>query len=173
MNDAAPNIPTARCGVLFRFVTMAIIIVWLGGFTFYAAVVIPTAHHVLGTHLEVGFITRQVTHWLNLGGALTVLALAANLWLLRCDGVLGLRPLALTWCILVMSLITLLVLHPHLDSFLDEVEHEIAHRTDFYVWHRAYLIVATIQWCAAIVHLWYVLARWSVWPRPEIMKHPN
>ena len=36
-----------------RFLFALFFIVWLGGFTFYAAIVIPTAHRVLGTHLEV------------------------------------------------------------------------------------------------------------------------
>ena len=162
MNNVAPNIPTPRYEALCRFLIMVAVVVWLGGFTFYAAVVIPTAHDVLGTHLEVGFITQKVTHWLNLGGGLTMLALAANIWLLKRSGVSGLRPLVITWSILVSSLIILLVLHPHLDIFLDGTEHEIAHRVDFYAWHRVYLIVATIQWCAAVVHLWYVLARWRL-----------
>ena len=161
MNTTEPNMPPPRYEALGRFLIMAIVMVWLGGFTFYAAVVIPTAQHVLGTHLEVGFITQQVTHWLNLGAGLTILALAANLWLLKRNGVLGMRPLGITWSVLVVSLIILLVLHPRLDRFLDETEHEVSHRADFYGWHRAYLIVATIQWCAAVVHLWFVLLSWG------------
>lgn len=49
--------------------------VWLGGLTFYAAVVIPTAHDVLGSHREVGFITQQVTERIN---AIAVVALVTS-----------------------------------------------------------------------------------------------
>lgn len=160
MNQQVPNVTTPRHEALCRFLIMATVVVWLGGFTFYAAVVIPTAHHVLGTHLEAGFITQQVTQWLNLSGGLSVLALAANLWRAKRSGVSGLRPLVITWILLLLTLSGLLVLHPHLDSFLDVTEHEISRRPDFYAWHRTYLIIATMQWCAAFVHLWYVLDRW-------------
>lgn len=33
--------------------------IWLGGLTFYASVVIPMAHGVLGNHTTVGFITQH------------------------------------------------------------------------------------------------------------------
>ena len=42
---------------------------WMGGFTFYALIVIPTAEIVLDSMRETGFITQQVTRWLNLIGA--------------------------------------------------------------------------------------------------------
>lgn len=160
MSTPNPLAVTAWYDAPSRFLIMIIFMVWFGGFTFYGAVVIPTAHHVLGTHLEVGFLTQRVTHWLNLGGGITILALAVNLWLLKRNGVSDLRPLMVTWAMLILTLIGLLVLHQHLDQYLDEVEHVISKRTDFYAWHRIYLLFATIQWCAAIAHLWYVMARW-------------
>ena len=48
-----------------RFLVILAIGFWLGGFTFYASVVIHTGHRVFGSRLEVGFLTQQVTRWLN------------------------------------------------------------------------------------------------------------
>src|SRR6266436_3517580 len=52
---------------------------WMGGLTFYALVVIPTAEHVLGNHREVGFITQQVTMWLTMSGFVPLLVLLGNM----------------------------------------------------------------------------------------------
>src|SRR5438128_2634153 len=44
---------------LRRFLAACGLAVWLGGFTFYGAVVIPMGEQVLGSHRPVGFITQQ------------------------------------------------------------------------------------------------------------------
>ena len=45
---------------------------WLGGFTFYSAVVIPVLHDRLGSPLETGLVTQRVTDALNLLGVGTI-----------------------------------------------------------------------------------------------------
>ena len=55
-----------------RFLTTLALALWWGGFTFYALVVIPTAQKVLHSHVKVGFITQQVTGWLNWCGVLAL-----------------------------------------------------------------------------------------------------
>src|SRR5689334_8725515 len=55
-------------GAARRFIVISAIAFWLGGFTFYAGVAIPTGVEVLGTHKAVGFITQGVTRWLNVAG---------------------------------------------------------------------------------------------------------
>ena len=62
--------------LLRRFLVLVALMFWLGGFTFYAAVVVPVGQEDLGSHLEQGFITRQVTKYLNLSGAIALLLLA-------------------------------------------------------------------------------------------------
>ena len=62
---------------LRRFLVIAAIAFWLGGFTFYSGVAIPMGVEVLGGHRTVGFITERVTNWLNVSGAI---ALAILLW---------------------------------------------------------------------------------------------
>ena len=54
--------------LLVRFVCNGILAAWVGGFSFYGGVVIPTLHDRIGVPETAG-TTRIVTHWLNgLGG---------------------------------------------------------------------------------------------------------
>jgi hypothetical protein len=130
--------------VLFRFVAIWTLAIWLGGFTFYAAAVIPVLHDQLGGALESGLVTQRVTIVLNWLGVATVtigLVLAiferAFGWRgpFRSKASLGL--LAAT----ALCLVGLFVLHPMLDRRLDEGE-----MAAFYPLHRAYLWVSTVQW---------------------------
>ena len=60
-----------------RFLVVLALGFWLGGFTFYAGVVIHAGHRVFGSARETGFLTQQVTTWLNFSGWL---ALAILFW---------------------------------------------------------------------------------------------
>jgi hypothetical protein len=64
-------------GTLRRFLFVAAVAFWIGGFTFYGSIVIPTGIQVLHGHVKQGFITQQVTNWLNLSG---VIGLPILLW---------------------------------------------------------------------------------------------
>jgi hypothetical protein len=55
-----------------RFLVLIALMFWQGGFLFYAAVVVPIGQSVLGSHLEQGMITRQVTTYLNLAGCISL-----------------------------------------------------------------------------------------------------
>ena len=138
-----------------QFLTFVVFAFWAGGFTFYALVVIPTAHGVLGTHREVGFITRQVTQWLNLG---SLLALALLTWHFFVERI---RHPALSWRlpgttlgIMFATQIALFAEHPILDRMLDGETQSISSHGQFYSWHRIYLLTAAVQWLAAIIHAW-------------------
>ena len=39
--------------------------IWWGVFTFYSGVVIPVGMKVLGSHTEMGFVTQEVSQYLN------------------------------------------------------------------------------------------------------------
>ena len=54
-----------------RFLCLSTLSVWVGGFTFYSAVVIPVLHESLG-RVETGSITQEVTNSLNAAGGVTV-----------------------------------------------------------------------------------------------------
>ena len=151
-----------RCALLYspmkslrRFLTFTVFAFWMGGFTFYAGVVIPTAHEVLGSHREVGFITQQVTRWINL---VSLLALALLTWNLIAERRGGTAPskrlLRITLGMMAATQIALFAEHPILDRMLDVETQNIASRAHFYTLHRVYLLTAAVQWLAAMLHGW-------------------
>ena len=134
-----------------RFLTTLALALWWGGFTFYALVVIPTAQKVLHSHVKVGFITQQVTGWLNWCG---VAALVFLLWHLLTEQ--GWSPRArrvfwISWLVMLAAQISLFILHPRLDALLDFSAREILDEPRFYFLHRVYLCVSTGQWLAGVV----------------------
>ena len=62
--------------LLRRFLVVIAFLFWQGGFLFYASVVVPVAQKELATsqepdsHRRQGFVTRRVTNFLNLSGAI-------------------------------------------------------------------------------------------------------
>jgi hypothetical protein len=128
---------------LIPFLAVWTLAVWLGGFTFHSAVVIPALHDQLGSPLETGLVTQAVTVTLNRIGLLAV-ALGAAAALAeprrrrpRYRSRRSLVLLALT----AIALASLFVLHGMLDLRLDAGQ-----LTGFYPIHRRYLWVSTFQW---------------------------
>jgi hypothetical protein len=145
---------------LRRYLALAALLFWQGGFTFYAAVVVPIGQQVLGSHLEQGFITREVTGWLNLSGVVALPLLAGELVLARdpCRVRRWLR--ASLWLLMALTLAGLYLLHARLDPYLDPVEHTLDNRQAFRPLHRLYLWTNTVQWLAAVVYLGLSLIVW-------------
>jgi hypothetical protein len=144
-----------------RFLVVFALMVWIGGFTVYGAVVVPIGRSVLGPHSQQTIITRQTTNYLNLIGGVALLPL---LW----DGVAcrdpSTRRRRLRWAAcsgLAITLALLLMLHNYLDQLLggsdstDAADHEA-----FGLAHRAYLIVGTGQWVCGLLYLLLSLAGW-------------
>lgn len=142
---------------LRRYAVILAFAFWMGGFTFYAAVVIPTAHDVLGSHREVGFITQRVTRWLNGAGVVALTIFAWNLcalwrgfpWKLR-------RTLALTLALMIATQVALFIEHHILDGLIDAETQSIVLHGRFYGWHRVYLLTAALQWLASALHVWWL-----------------
>ncbi|HEY3864127.1 MAG TPA: hypothetical protein VGO59_19840 [Verrucomicrobiae bacterium] len=134
---------------------------WMGGFTFYALIVIPTAERVLDSMRDTGFITQQVTRWLNLIGAGVLVILA---WLLAADWRrLSTRlrfGVAATWNIMAVAQAALFMIHPLIDRFLEAQGHKLHHYEQFSKMHTMYLVFATIQWSAALLQIWLMLMIW-------------
>ncbi len=144
---------------LRRYLVVAALCFWQGGFTFYASVVVPVGQEVLG-HLHQGFVTRRVTFFLNLSGAAACLVLGWDL--LRCDdpsrGRRGMR--VALWLVLVGTLVVLFQMHPRLDRLLDPEAFDVSDRRAFYPLHRLYLWVNTGQWAAALAWIALTLLAW-------------
>lgn len=150
--------PAAR-----RFVVIAAIAWWLGGFTFYAGVAVPVGMEVLGSHKIVGFVTQRVTNWLNVGG---VIALAVLLWnvVLSQKGRVGrLRStLWATWILMAAIQVELIVVHPTMDRLLaPRPTRMILDEGRFDSLHRVYLISSSIQWAIGLLHVWCICLAWS------------
>jgi hypothetical protein len=150
-------------GAVRRFIVISAIAFWLGGFTFFASVAIPTGVKVLGTHKAVGFITQGVTRWLNVAGVFALSILLANLLLGWRQSSRGLKRLLLiTWIVMVAIEIELFILHPVLDRMLTtHPVREILDVDRFDMWHRVYLLSTTVQWFFGVAHVWGISLLWG------------
>ena len=150
-----------------RFVAMLAFAVWLGGFTFYAAVVVPTGTDWLGGAVAQGFITQAVTIRLNILGVGTLAALLWNALATRVRGRLR-ASLVLTLALLATTLALLFALHPALDRLLDRGARAVLDEPRFYALHRAYLLTSTVQWVAGLAHLGLVISAWRREDRGQV-----
>jgi hypothetical protein len=146
--------------LLQRLLVLAALMFWQGGFTFYAAVVVPVGQEELGSHLQQGFITRQVTNYLNLSGAVTLVVLAWDVWISR-DRDRARRFIRwAAWTGMVVSLVALALLHTHLEQLLDIELRELINPKAFRTSHRWYLWLSTVQWALALAYTVCTLAAW-------------
>lgn len=126
---------------VFRLLCLLALSVWMGGFTFYSAVVIPVLHDSLGS-LETGYVTQRVTDYLNVIGVGTVLIWWAAAWVERSVGsARGRRTRLVLLATTTLILLGLIVLHRVMDGRL-----EAGSLRGFYPLHRVYLIASTVQW---------------------------
>jgi hypothetical protein len=151
---------------LRRFLALAALCFWQGGFTFYSSVVVPLGQQLNGPTPQ-GFLTREVTNYLNLAGFAALPLLAWELAAARDP-----RPArrALRWglgVVLVATLAALYLLHRHLDAMMD-LETLRVDRRSFRPSHRLYLWVSTAQWACAVGYLLLTLRAW----RAEDLSRP-
>ncbi len=142
-----------------RSLTSVAFAVWFGGFTFYAAVVVPDLHEALGG-METGEISRRVSFVLN---AIGVAAVALG-WLRVAgdregrEGWRGWTRIGLLAATTAL-LLALIALHRHLGARLDAGGSLAAFRPV----HEFYLILSTAQWAANLG----LLAIEAISPRPR------
>jgi hypothetical protein len=151
-----------RLTVPRRFLVLAALMFWQGGFTFYASVVVPIGQQVLASPLDQGFITRRVTEYLNLSGAAALVILAIDLVACRCEAPWGRRLRWLCWLGMAATLGALFWLHPRLDQLLDVEARQIRTHMGaaFRSGHRWYLWLSTFQWGFALLFAWLTLRAW-------------
>jgi hypothetical protein len=146
--------------IVRRFLVLIALSFWQGGFTFYAAVVVPVGQQVLQSHLRQGFITQQVTNYLNISGAVALLPLA---WEVIVPG----DPSAkrrwfrgLIWTLMAFALAALALLHGDLDRFLVPRGRINLDPEAFRPRHRLYLWLSTAQWALGLAYLLSTLYAW-------------
>ncbi len=144
-----------------RFLVLAALMFWQGGFTFYAAVVVPVGQEELGSHLAQGFITRRVTNYLNLAGAVALVPLAWDVARAADPSVRRRRGRGLCWLGMTAALVALIWLHPHLDSLLDLDSQTLLDRARFRPMHRWYLWISTVQWALAVAYTALTVWAWK------------
>jgi hypothetical protein len=144
--------------LLRRCLVLAALLFWQGGFTFYAAVVVPVGQEVLGSHVRQGLITRRVTGYLNLAGAVALVPLAWGAAACRAGRLR--RLLWLCWLGMALLLAWLAWLHPRLDALIDVEARSILDRQDFRPLHRLYLWVSTFQWAIGLAYGLLILLAW-------------
>ena len=153
---------------LRRYLSLCALLFWQGGFTFYAAVVIPIAGRVLHPNLHLrARITDGATFWLNWAG---VVVLALFLWDLAVTtdpSRLRRRLRGGAWAVLFVTLAALFFLHSWLES-LDPAEGKgPADTATFFLVHSLYIWVSTAQWVAALLYLGVAVRAWRVEDSPR------
>jgi len=145
--------------ILRRFLVLAVLFFWQGGFTFYASVVVPVGQQVFG-HLRQGFVTRQVTVYLNLAGAVALVFLLWDIFGARDPASWRRRTRLLLWAVMLVTLLLLFWLHGRLDALLVTKGRIIRDVEAFYPQHRLYLWINTVQWVCGLLYLLLSLGAW-------------
>ncbi len=143
-----------------RFVGISALGLWLGGFAFYTAFVLPIGHRQL-TDRQFGFVTAEVTVILQHLSAVAIVVAAANLAFdwgglsrgLRWTSVALLALLAILWA-------GSLAAHASLDRLLDVPAHRVTDRTAFEPLHERYEMVASVQWMIGMAYVLILLQAW-------------
>ena len=152
-----PGAVESKMVSLRRFLVLITLIFWLGGFTFYSAVVVPIGRQVLGSHRDQGFITRHVAPWLNIACAVF---LATSAWDVFSFSPACKWPRRIVWLLLAATLIALFALYPYLDELLNPDTWQVRMRTHFRGMHAWYLSISTAQWALGLTLLFLLLRKW-------------
>jgi hypothetical protein len=147
--------------VVRRYLVLIAWMFWQGGFTFYAGVVVPIGTQILGSAAAQGWITRRVSLFLNLAGAVAVLMLGLDIATARDPSRRRFWLRWLTWIMLAITLGALVWLHPQLDALLDPDLEKIMDRRGFRPLHKGYLWTSTVQWGAGLLALFLTLRAWQ------------
>jgi hypothetical protein len=146
-----------------RFLVVQALLLWQGGFLFYAAVVVPIGTQTLGAFAQ-GRVTRDVTDVLNLIGAIALAALAWDQWA-NVESPSCRRTRWALWAVLASMLAGLFVLHSAVGRHVEfAAGGRVTDYPAFYRWHRVYLYVSTVQWVAGLAYTAVTLRAWIATP---------
>jgi hypothetical protein len=157
--------------LLRHVLVMAALSFWLGGFTFYAGVVVPLGQRILGG-ADQALVTRQVSVYLNLAALAAMLPLV---WDIYADTASHrLRILRLFCCLgILLTLFALYLLHADMSELLDAAEAPIVRQPSFRYRHKAYLWISTVQWGCGVMQLIATLVSWRATDRQALGKRGN
>ncbi len=143
--------------LLRRFFVLQSLLLWQGGFFFYALVVVPIGTEFLGSATQQGFVTQRVTLWINrIGWAALAIAMIDSLTVVPR---MRLRVALLGLSFLFQAALVFW-LHDALSGRLDFDELRIRERGGFYDLHRWYLILSGLQWLVMLAFLFVTLLAW-------------
>jgi hypothetical protein len=147
-----------------RFFWLQCLILWQGGFVFYAAVVVPIGTELLASPATQGLITLRVTPWLNAFGV-AYLLIAALEQSVADDGHSP-RILARWWLWIGLAVgqYLLFPLHDVLLFFMNDGLDYVQMRPQFQFTHGVYLSISTVLWVLALFHAGLTLAAWQNTP---------
>ncbi len=168
--------------LLRRFLVIAALMFWQGGFVFYASVVVPVGTEVFGRHYpaphgeevsgkrQQGRITRTVARWINVSGAVALLPLAWDLFAGTDTG--RRRRLRVALFVTIALLLAVLVgLHAQLDSQFQRDNLHILDEARFLVRHGAYLWLIAAQWGCCLLYLALTLRAWHAEDANAALSH--
>lgn len=145
---------------LLRFAVVQVLLLWQGGFLFYAAFVVPAGTRILGRTGQ-GVITARVTDALNVVGLVGVAILALELTLTRDPRLRRTAWRWRAWIVAFVCQLLLLYFHLVLDAFMDDDRQRVVVKAAFYPVHRVYLWTSTVQWLACLLGAWLMLGAWK------------
>jgi hypothetical protein len=142
-----------------RWAVLVALLLWQGGGVFFAVVVIPIGRQTLRDQLHrQNVITQRATGVLNRIG---VVALALAVVELAWDRSRWRHQRWMLWSVLSIGLVALFPLHARLGELFDPGGTGVRQPGEFYLEHRAYLVVSVVQAVATLAYLGLSLGAWS------------
>ncbi len=145
-----------------RLLLLWALLFWQGGFMFYGGVVIPVGSRILGSDQEQARITRSVTNYLNLAGAVALAFWGWDVFAEPGGSPRERRLRRLAWALLALSLGLLAWIHVRMDAQLDSDGSLVGDPRRFGPEHRHYLAVSTAQWAGCILLSALTIRAWTV-----------
>jgi hypothetical protein len=144
-----------------RFIVMQALMLWQGGFLFYASVVVPAGTDVLGSAAAQGAITARVTDAMNLIAMAALAVIALDLSFTRDEYRLRKEVRWWSWGVALVCQLLLFEFHGLLDAFMDADRRRVVIGPPFRPVHRMYLWAITIQWFSCLLLAWCTLRAWQ------------
>ena len=145
----------------------------MGGFSFYGGVVVTVGSMVIdGGGREFGFVTQQVTFWLNLAGSISLLYFFLSAWMdLKLSAGLRWTHRLIFLSLLLVSIgqIILWIDHSAMDRRLDIEHHVILDKAAYRLGHKVYILTSTAMWGLCLGLLWLTIYVWRAIDRQSAM----